>query len=390
MKYMKNTKLMFYILLFLNLNIFTPVSVIYYNELGLSFQQISLINLIVPITCAISEIPTGVFGDYIGRKKTHIVSMLLMLLSSIVLFFSIESWHLFTVAILEGIGWSFFSGNTNAIIVEEANDKKIDVGGQLAYMYIGFTVAPILVGIINATVFTYDSQLNISYIIFAVIVFKSLAVLLSFFIKFQDKVINKTVHSLVTKTYKEIITSKKALSIVLYEASGRLDFYLPVVIQTLLMLLGVKMSTFGIIYLVIQGIGAISQTYSNVILKKLSRKRVLILSTLIISLGLLLLLVNNIYCIIIASTLIMAVGPVRYLALEVIKNEMVTDENRSTYTSFISFFVLIINSILLYSFSFVFEYSHIYSLIILATISLIIGLSTVRIIIGEDKNENIK
>lgn len=389
MKYLKNTKLMFYILLFLNLNVFTPVSVIYYNQLGLTFQQISLINLIVPITCAIFEIPTGVFGDYIGRKKTHILSMVLMLLSSIILFFATESWQVFVVAMLEGVGWSFFSGNTNAIIVEEANAENVDVGGQLAYMYVGFTVAPILVGVINVTVFTYNSNLNIKYIILAVIVFKSLAVVLSLFITFKDKVTSKTVYSLVTETYKGIVTSKKAMCIVLYEASGRLEFYLPIIIQTILMLLGVQMRVFGIVYLVIQGIGAVSQNYSNVILKKLSRKWVLVVSTLLISGGLLLLLVDNIYCIIIASTVIMAVGPVRYLALEVIKNDMVTDENRSTYTSFISFFVLIINSLLLYGFSFVFEYSRVYSLVILAGITLVIGLGTVKIIVVEGNNEDI-
>lgn len=150
MKYLRNSKILLIITLLMNLSLYVPIEVLYLSNMGISIAVISMLNLVVPLSCAIFEIPTGILGDYLGRKKTLILSIGMFAISSLLLIFSKSTIMFFLVYIFEGIGWSFFSGNTDAIIIEESKRKNVDIGSQFAFFYTGFTIAPIISGISNS------------------------------------------------------------------------------------------------------------------------------------------------------------------------------------------------------------------------------------------------
>ena len=76
------------ITLLMNLSLFTPIQVLYFQSKGLTVEVISLLNLVVPVTAVLMEIATGMIGDYIGRKYALLASVGLFALSSFILIFS--------------------------------------------------------------------------------------------------------------------------------------------------------------------------------------------------------------------------------------------------------------------------------------------------------------
>ena len=48
-----------------------PIIVIFFKENGLSLTQIMILQSVYSLTVALTEIPSGYFADFFGRKKYH-------------------------------------------------------------------------------------------------------------------------------------------------------------------------------------------------------------------------------------------------------------------------------------------------------------------------------
>ena len=378
-KILKNTKLLYMIVFMTMLNLFAPIEVIYIQNKGIPISVISILNLTVPLSCALLEIPTGIIGDIVGRKRILIFSQIAFLSSSIVLLFANTAIGFFAVYILEGLGWSLFSGNNDAIIIEQAIGKKVNIGKQLAFFYSGITLGSIISGIINSSCSFILKDIDFKLFIYFFAVFRSIAFIISFFVKIDINAERNGYSNplqIFKRSFEIIKKNGEGISLIFYESTGRLTFYLPVIIQPLLYKQGINIFYFGIIYTSSQMITFMIQRKADCIIGYFGRKKVLKYSPIILSLGLLFILANSTYYIILGMFLIQAISPLRHQSLEMKKNEMVNNDIRATYLSTISFCVLILNTIMLTGIGILLEYNLLIGMIILIMLVVSIGLYT--------------
>lgn len=93
---------------------------------------------IATVSSAVFEIPTGIFSDIIGRKKTILFGALTSVVYAIFYALGGTFWILCIGAIFEGLSQSWYSGNNDAFL----HDSLQDVGKKDLYAhYLGKTSA---------------------------------------------------------------------------------------------------------------------------------------------------------------------------------------------------------------------------------------------------------
>lgn len=104
--------------------IVAPVMILYFQDLGFSFTQISLIFAIPMLATLIFEIPTGAIADIYGRKFSVILSLILGgMLTFIVPFFKNLS-ALIAIFFISAIASTLSSGADEAWVVDWLKHKK--------------------------------------------------------------------------------------------------------------------------------------------------------------------------------------------------------------------------------------------------------------------------
>ncbi len=112
----KNIKLLTLFNFFSDFKLYAPVAIIYFSQVTGSFASGMSIFSIAMISSALFEIPTGVFSDRIGRKKTVIMGSTAAIIFSIFYAIGQSFWILAIGAIFEGLSRSFYSGNNDALL----------------------------------------------------------------------------------------------------------------------------------------------------------------------------------------------------------------------------------------------------------------------------------
>lgn len=123
----RNIKLLSLFNFLIGFSLYSAVLVIYFAKVTGSFALAMSIFSITFISSAIFEIPTGIFSDMIGRRKTVILGALSLLVATI--FYALGQFYLILVvgAVFEGIARSLFSGNNNALLYDTlAKEQKTD------------------------------------------------------------------------------------------------------------------------------------------------------------------------------------------------------------------------------------------------------------------------
>jgi MFS family permease len=92
--------------------------VIYFAQITGSYTIAMSILAVATITKAVTDIPTGIFSDKIGRKLTLTAGSVCFTLSIILYAFAPSTVWLFLGALFSGFGLSLFSGNNNALLYE--------------------------------------------------------------------------------------------------------------------------------------------------------------------------------------------------------------------------------------------------------------------------------
>lgn len=388
MKYSRNVKMLLIVSIFMNLSLFTPIETVYFTTKGVPVQIISLLNLIVPIGCAVLEIPTGIIGDCIGRKKTLSVAMGCFALSSFLLIFSNCVPMYFIIYLVEAVGWSFFSGNTDAIIVEDVKGTNLNLGAQFSFFYAGFSIAPIIAGMLNSTILKNANGDTYRMLIILTFIFKFCSFICTIFLKLKSDISKGSNEAKIIffSCLRKVLLEKESIFIVVYEACGRLQYYVPVLTQTMLNRNGFDIKLFGVLYTLITIITAVAQFFANKILEKTNNRFVLKNSMILLVFSVMLMISNNNILIILGLLLISIVGPIRNLPLTLIKNKEIEDEVRSTYLSIISFLVLTLNFVVLSIVGFIFSYSRVCGLAALMVVIFIGGaISVNKICLEGDK-----
>ena len=121
---------------------------------GLTLVQISLIESIVIGTIFLTEVPTGVLADRVGRKWSIFAATVLLMSAEFIFIFARSfEWYIF-VALLTGTGFAFASGAVEALVYDSLPPKnreeamKRAMGRVNSWGQIAFVIAPIIGGLI--------------------------------------------------------------------------------------------------------------------------------------------------------------------------------------------------------------------------------------------------
>ena len=115
----------FYLASFLKNQIyFVPVIVLFFQDLGLNYSQIFWIFTIGAAFSFLIEIPTGIFADRYGQRRSIIISKFLIFISFILFGFSGNFIMLLISNLIYELGKSFRSGTETAYVVNYLNEQK--------------------------------------------------------------------------------------------------------------------------------------------------------------------------------------------------------------------------------------------------------------------------
>ncbi len=128
-KVMNNIKLLAWFNFLLDLRFYTPIAILYFVSITGSFALGMGIFSIVMLSSAIFEIPTGIFSDRIGRKKTILLGSLSTVFSVLMYALGFNYSFLVVGAIFEGLARSFYSGNNDALL----HDTLLETGNQESF-----------------------------------------------------------------------------------------------------------------------------------------------------------------------------------------------------------------------------------------------------------------
>jgi len=101
-----------------------PIVVLFFQENGLSLQQVMILQGIYSFMVAAMEIPSGYLADVFGRKHTMILGTIFCFLGFLVISLSFNFWYFFIGEIILGIGSSFISGADSALMYDSLAESK--------------------------------------------------------------------------------------------------------------------------------------------------------------------------------------------------------------------------------------------------------------------------
>lgn len=113
-----------------NLNMQSSIWVLYLAYQGMNLMQIGLLEGIYHAASIVCEIPSGAMADLLGRRKSMIISRVLLAISCIIMLFGRHFGWFALSFILQSIGNSFNSGSEEALVY----DSMKCLGREQEYM----------------------------------------------------------------------------------------------------------------------------------------------------------------------------------------------------------------------------------------------------------------
>ena len=110
-----------------------PIITLFFQENGLSMQDIFVLQAVFSIAAIITEIPSGYLSDKIGHKRAIVLGLIVATFGMFVYTISYGFWMILLAEIVLGIGYAFVSGADSALlynsllaIKREDEHKKIE------------------------------------------------------------------------------------------------------------------------------------------------------------------------------------------------------------------------------------------------------------------------
>jgi len=103
-----------------------PVIVLFFQDQGLSLQEIMILQACYSLSLGITEIPSGYAADTLGRRKTLILGCILAFVGFSIFSISYDFWWFLIAQIFLGLGNSFISGADTALLYDsllEVNEE---------------------------------------------------------------------------------------------------------------------------------------------------------------------------------------------------------------------------------------------------------------------------
>lgn len=97
---------------------YIPVSTLYLQSKSLDYVQINSLWGIIVGTMFLTEVPTGVVADRLGRKRSINIALALQVLGEVVFIFARSYWPFALAAAIGGLGFAFGSGSVEALVFD--------------------------------------------------------------------------------------------------------------------------------------------------------------------------------------------------------------------------------------------------------------------------------
>lgn len=271
----KNIKLIAWFNFFLSFRLYFPVLIIYFAQVSGSYALGMSVFSVTMIAAALLEIPTGVYSDTIGRKKTLVLGALATLLSTCLYAIGGVYGILVAGAVLEGLARSLYSGNNQALL----HDTLAESGQQRAYAefygktmsaeHVGLVITAVLGGIIAHWSFAWVMWLSVIPAFIGLVI--SFGIQEPIIEKHGEGNIYKHLSEAVNAFYKNVRLRKLSLSSIIGYGAAEAGFqFRPAFVATVWPLWAV-----GIAH-ALSNIGAtLSYYYSGTLIKKFNALKVL-------------------------------------------------------------------------------------------------------------------
>lgn len=162
-----NIKLLTWFNFFTDLRLYAPIAIIYFAHVSGSYALGMTVFSITMISSALFEIPTGIFSDRIGRRKTMIFGALAAVGYSIFYAVGHSFWILAVGGIFEGLSRSFYSGNNDALLhdtlSQEGREAEYDefLGKVSSMFQIALGVSAVVGGFLATWSFPFIMWLSV-------------------------------------------------------------------------------------------------------------------------------------------------------------------------------------------------------------------------------------
>lgn len=153
---------------FKNLRFFEPFLMLFFIDKGINFIQIGTLYALREISINLLEIPTGVFADILGRRKTMIFSFLGYIISFILFYFSTTYSLLLLAMLVFGFGDAMRTGTHKAMIfdylkIKGWNSQRVAYYGRTrSWSQIGSAISSLLAASIVIITGNYEIVFLIS------------------------------------------------------------------------------------------------------------------------------------------------------------------------------------------------------------------------------------
>lgn len=106
--------------------VFTLNAIYYVIQADLNALELVLIGTIMEVSVLLFEMPTGLFADHFGRKKSLALGTLIIGLAHVLEGSMPEFWAIAVASAMWGIGWTFISGAEQAWIADELDGAYLE------------------------------------------------------------------------------------------------------------------------------------------------------------------------------------------------------------------------------------------------------------------------
>ncbi|QTA78777.1 Major facilitator superfamily transporter [Desulfonema limicola] len=260
--------------------LFMPVIVLFFKENGLTMSEVLLIQSIFSIGVIVFEIPSGYFGDIIGRKASIAVGSVLSFIGFLIYSLSNGFWGFLSAELILGFGVSFISGSDSALLY----DTLAAIGMEGDYLKIESRMISIgnfsegVAGIIGG--FLATITLRTPLLIETIIIFFAIPLSITLYEPERIKPDNTDGNfKTILKIFRYAICEHQELKLVIIYSGflGSSTLTMVWFIQPYFGLSGLPLSLFGLVWAVLQFSVGIFTLYAKKLEKKLGRFRVLIL-----------------------------------------------------------------------------------------------------------------
>lgn len=128
---------------------------------GATLFEVGLINISFMVAIAIAEIPTGAFADLMGRKRSFLISNLVIALGLAIYFFSDRFWLFILAEVTAGIGITFKSGALEAWVVDAVAQSGDPIPNERIFSSEG--IAKNVANIIGGLAGAYLGDIDLAY-----------------------------------------------------------------------------------------------------------------------------------------------------------------------------------------------------------------------------------